>query len=71
MGLITSYMARENIFDFDIASECYRQAAHAYYLKESRRTGKTLPTIAREKAYTKARRFNTALEIDASTRNPA
>lgn len=61
-GAITSFMAREGIADFDEGLERYRCAVHAYHLEESRRSGKTLTTYAREKAIEKARRFNTVLD---------
>lgn len=64
IGAITSYMACEGISDFDEGLRRYANAARAYHLRESRRTGKTLPTYAREKAQCKARRFNTLMDSD-------
>lgn len=62
IGPITSYMALEGIADFDEGLERYRHAVHVYHREESRRTGKTLATYAREKAAEKARAFNTYLK---------
>lgn len=59
IGPVTSFMAREGITDFDEGLQRFRIAAHDYHLQQSQRTGKTLPTYAREKAQGKARRFNT------------
>lgn len=66
MGGITSFMASRGITDIDEGIRQYAIELHAYHLEESRRTGKTLPTYAREKVQIKARKFNTTLKPGAT-----
>ena len=66
LGALTSYMAREGITDFDEGYLRFLIDAHEYHRLQSQRTGKTLPTYAREKAQGKARRFNTHLVTEPS-----
>jgi hypothetical protein len=66
LGALTSYMAREGITDFDEGYRRFGIDAHEYHRLQSQRTGKTLPTYAREKVQGKARRFNTRLVTEHS-----
>lgn len=62
IGAITSLMGQEGITNFDEGLRRFGEQAHSYHLEQSRRTGKTLNTYAREKATAKARRFNTTVK---------
>ena len=58
IAAITSYMAIHKLSDFDEALSKFGRAAHAYHLREAKRSGKTLDIYADERALEKARRYN-------------
>lgn len=60
---ITSFMARENITDFDDGIAQFMKGAHDFHINNSSRTEKTLPGYVREKVLEKGKRYNTIRNI--------
>jgi len=64
LSALTSYMAREGIFDFELGLRRFGESLSVFHENKAYTLGLLFPTYVREKVMVKARKYNTVFNLD-------